>query len=114
MNTGGTAQLCNTHDRGLDILTGDHHQVRELVNDNDKVGHLLRRIVVMLKLASSLLFVVGRDLTHVETLEDLQATLHLGHSPLQSARGLLGSVTTAHRDAAGRYSPQARHAWGRP
>ena len=90
MNTGGTAQLCNTHDRGLDILTGDHHQVRELVNDNDKVGHLLRRIVVMLKLASSLLFVVGRDLTHVETLEDLQATLHLGHSPLQSARGLLG------------------------
>ena len=44
----------------------------------------------MLKLAGGLLFVVGRDLTHVETLEDLQATLHLGHSPLQSARGLLG------------------------
>ena len=44
----------------------------------------------MLKLAGGLLFVVGRDLTHVETLEDLQATLHLGHGPLQSARGLLG------------------------
>ena len=44
----------------------------------------------MLKLAGGLLFVVGRDLAHVETLEDLQATLHLGHGPLQSARGLLG------------------------
>ena len=90
MNAGGTAQLRNTHNRGLDILTGDHHQVRELVNDDDQVGHLLRRVVVMLKLAGGLLFVVGRDLTHVETLEDLQATLHLGHGPLQSARGLLG------------------------
>ena len=44
----------------------------------------------MLKLAGGLLFVVGRDLTHVKTLEDLQATLHLGHGPLQGARGLLG------------------------
>ena len=44
----------------------------------------------MLKLAGGLLFVVGRDLTHVKALEDLQATLHLGHGPLQSARGLLG------------------------
>ena len=44
----------------------------------------------MLKLAGGLLFVVGRDLTHVEPLKDLQATLHLGHGPLQSARGLLG------------------------
>ena len=90
MNTGGTAQLGDTNDRGLDILTGNHHQIRELVNDDDQVGHLLRRVVVMLKLAGGLLFVVGRDLTHVETLEDLQATLHLGHGPLQSARGLLG------------------------
>ena len=90
MNTGGTAQLGDTNDRGLDILAGDHHQVRKLVDDNDQIGHLLGRVVVMLKLAGGLLFVVGRDLTHVETLEDLQATLHLGHGPLQSARGLLG------------------------
>lgn len=90
VNTGGTAQLCNTHDRGLHVLAGDHHQVRKLVDDDDQVGHLLRRVIVMLKLAGGLLFVVGRDLTHVETLEDLQATLHLGHGPLQSARGLLG------------------------
>ena len=90
VDTGGTAQLGDTHDRGLDILTGDHHQVRELVNDDDQVGHLLRWVVVMLKLAGGLLFVVGRNLANVETLEDLQATLHLGHGPLQSARGLLG------------------------
>ena len=90
MYTGGTAQLGDTNDRGLDILAGDHHQVRKLVDDNDQIGHLLGRVVVMLKLAGGLLFVVGRDLTHVETLEDLQATLHLGHGPLQSARGLLG------------------------
>ena len=90
MNTGGTAQLGDTHNRGLDILTGDHHQVRELVNDDDQVRHLLWRVVVMLKLAGGLFFVVGRDLTHVEPLKDLQAALHLGHSPLQSARGLLG------------------------
>ena len=44
----------------------------------------------MLKLAGGLLFVVGRDLTHVETLEDLQATLHLGHGPLQRTGSLLG------------------------
>ena len=90
MNTGGAAQLCNTHDRGLDILTGNHHQVRELVNDNDQVGHLLRRVVVMLKLAGGLLFVIGRNLTDVEAFEYLQAALHFGHGPLQGARGLLG------------------------
>ena len=43
----------------------------------------------MLKLASGLFFVVGRDLTNVKALEDLQAALHLGHGPLQRAGSLL-------------------------
>ena len=90
VDTGGTAQLGDTHDRSLDVLAGDHHQVRELVDDDDQVGHLLRRVIVVLKLAGGLLFVVGRDLAHVQSLEDLQTTLHLGHGPLQGTRGLLG------------------------
>ena len=90
MDTGGTAQLGDTHNRRLDVLAGNHHQVRKLVDDDDQVGHLLRRVIVMLKLAGGLLFVIGRDLAHVKALEDLQAALHLGHSPLQGTRGLLG------------------------
>ena len=90
VDTGGTAQLGDTHNRSLDVLAGNHHQVRKLVDDDDQVGHLLRRVIVMLKLAGGLLFVIGRDLAHVKALEDLQAALHFGHRPLQGTRGLLG------------------------
>ena len=90
VNTGGTAQLRDTDDRGLDILAGDHHQVRKLVDDDDQIGHLLRRVIVVFKLAGCLLFVIRRDLANVEALEDLQATLHLGHGPLQRTGRLLG------------------------
>ena len=90
MNTGGTTQLGDTDDRGLDILAGDHHQVRKLVDDDDQIGHLLRRVIVVFKLAGGLLFVIRRDLADVEALEDLQATLHLGHGPLQCTGRLLG------------------------
>ncbi|VWM23021.1 Uncharacterised protein [Collinsella intestinalis] len=44
----------------------------------------------MVELAGSLLVVEGRDLADADALEDLEAALHLGHRPLQSARRLLG------------------------
>ena len=50
----------------------------------------MRRVIVVFKLAGGLLFVIGRNLANVEALEDLQATLHLGHGPLQCTGRLLG------------------------
>ena len=38
MNAGGTRQLCDAHDRVLDITRGDHHEIRELVNNDDEIG----------------------------------------------------------------------------
>ena len=50
----------------------------------------MRRVIVVFELAGGLLFVIRRDLANVEALEHLQATLHLGDSPLQGTRSLLG------------------------
>ncbi len=86
VDTRRTAELRDANDARLDILPGDHHEVGELVDDDDEVGHLGGRIVVMIELAGSLLFVEGRDLADADALEDLEAALHLGHRPLQSAR----------------------------
>lgn len=90
MDTGGATKLRDSDDGGLDVLARNHHEVGELVDNDDQIGHLGWRVVVMVEFAGGLLLVEGSDLTNANTLEDLKATLHLGNRPLQRARGLFG------------------------
>ena len=96
MDTGSAAELSDTHNRGLDVLARDHHEVGELVDDDDEIGHLSRRVVVVIECARGLLLVEGRYLSHAHALEDLESALHLGHSPLQCTRSLLGFGDDGH------------------
>ena len=41
VDAGGTGQLGDARHRGFDILRGDHHEVRHLVDDADDVRQLL-------------------------------------------------------------------------
>ena len=41
VDAGCAGELRDAHDRVLDLLGGDHHEVGELVDDDDEVGHRL-------------------------------------------------------------------------
>ncbi len=80
------AELGDTHNRGLDVLARNHHEVGELVDDDDEVGHLgqlaggLRRLR-SLSAPEACFALYWSILSHAHALEDFQAALHLGHSP---------------------------------
>lgn len=75
----------------FDILARDHHEVGELVNDDDDERHLIGMISVLVgKLALLNHLVVEADVLGTDAFEDLESALHLGNSPLKGARSLFG------------------------
>lgn len=75
----------------FDILARDHHEVGELVNDDDNERHLIGMISVLVgKLALLNHLVVEADVLGTDAFEDLESALHLGNSPLKGARSLFG------------------------
>ena len=92
MDPGGAGQLGDALDGGLHVLGGGHHEVGELVNDDQEVG-----VGAQLSLGSR----QGLDLSGphclVEVVDVLEAEggqvvvagVHLAHHPLQSLSRLL-------------------------
>ena len=40
MDAGSAGHLCKAGDRFFDLSTGDHHQIGELIDDDDDVGQM--------------------------------------------------------------------------
>ena len=93
MNARRTRKLSDTADGQLDLLAHIHHQVGQLVDDDDDIRHLLRRlgvfVVAIVKNPGLHLGVVLADITHADLRQDLKPSLHLGHTPRKRARRLL-------------------------
>ena len=100
MDAGGAGASCaDTADGELDFLAHIHHEVGQLVDDDDDVGdglavEVLRRLSpfpfgsLVGRLGRSGLLVEGDDVAHAALREHLQAPLHLGHGPGKGAGGL--------------------------
>ena len=78
----GARLLGQAHDRVLDVLALAHHQVGQLVDDDDDVGHAVRRIDARL--------VEGPDVARGGAGQAPVAALHLVDRPVQRGLGLLG------------------------
>ncbi len=93
----GARHLREAADRLLDLLAGHHHQVGQLVDDDDDEGQRLAARLAVRALGVGLL---GQRRPHVavELLDvadavrrqRLVALLHLAHGPAQRVGGLLG------------------------
>ena len=90
VNARRASQLRDANDRGLDVLAGNHHEVTQLVDDDDEVRHRLGRILHVGELAVLDHLVIDLHVARAGPLEDLEATIHLGDGPLQGARSLPG------------------------
>ncbi len=80
MDAGGAGELGQAADLALDLERGGHHQVGELVDDDDPEGHAFGDLGVL---------VVGLDVAHGEGGEALVAGLHLLDHGAESADHLL-------------------------
>ena len=80
----------DTADGILHLLGGDHHQIRQLVDDND---HLRELLAVLLGGNDA---VVGFQIPDAHVGHHSVAAKHFCHRPLQTARSLLG--VGDHRD----------------
>jgi hypothetical protein len=80
VNADGAGFLGDTYYQRFDVAGGHHHQVGQLVDDNDDVGHafFLFEIVVL------------ADVALADFGQGAVAALHLGDGPLQGADALLG------------------------
>ena len=83
MHPGSTAHLGHTTDALLHFLGGHQHQVCQLVNDDDYLGHgLLPGLQTVL--------VVAGQVADADLGKQAVAFQHLHHGPLQRTGGLLG------------------------
>ena len=81
-------------DRFLDLVAGHHHQVGELVDDDDDEGQRLRRLALVLGVRSPRAIVpdvavVLLDVADALGRERLVALFHLAHGPAQRVGRLL-------------------------
>ena len=116
MDAGGAGELGDARDGGLDVLRGDHHEVRHLVDDADDVRQLLgldadavvddglrglRRGGLLLGAEREFFLLGGAgflgdlgveagDVLHADLREDLVALRHLRDEPLEGGRHALG------------------------
>jgi hypothetical protein len=93
VDAGGPRELGDPDDRLLDVAGGDHHQVGQLVDDDEQVGvgredPLGARQRLDLAGPHGLVEVV--DVLEAEGGEVVVARVHLAHDPLQGLGGLLG------------------------
>ena len=91
MHTRRARELCNATDGFLHFIFRDHHEICELVNDNDQLWQRRRqlcRIHCAARRGSAYLFVVAAQIANPGISEFFIAVCHLGHRPVQSARRL--------------------------
>ena len=90
----GARHLREPRDRLLDLVARDHHQVGELVDDDDDEAERLGLLAVLRRpLLGDLLLdvpVVLLDVADAFRRERLVALFHLAHGPPQRVGGLLG------------------------
>ena len=93
VDAAGPGELRDAHDRVLDVARGDHHEVGELVDDDQQVRVRLEHALAadrQLDLAGDDGPVEVVDVTVAERREVVVAHVHLLHDPLQRLGGLLG------------------------
>ena len=62
MDAGGARHLRQALDRALDVLAGDHHEIRHLVDDDDDIGQFVERdLLVLVDRLSGLAVEAGLD-----------------------------------------------------
>jgi hypothetical protein len=91
----GPGLLGDPGDRLLDVAGGDHHQVVELVDDDDDVRQPLvlgvgRAVRVAGQLTAVERLVVATDVAEADLRQQVVAPLHLLDRPGQRVGGLLG------------------------
>ena len=93
VDAGRARELGDPHDRLLDVARGDHHQVGQLVDDDEQVG-VGRQDPLgpgqRLDLARLDRLVELVDVLEAERREVVVAGVHLAHDPLERLGGLLG------------------------
>ena len=93
MHACGSCLLCDTADGALDFLGGDHHQVSQLVdNDDDLRQHLILLGMTVLGLLGFGLFgthevVIADQIAHLMVCEQLVAAFHLPDCPVERTGG---------------------------
>ncbi len=90
VDAGGARQLGQAADLALDLEGRGHHQVGQLVDDHDPVGHALGDLWVL---------VVGVDVAHGQRGEALVARLHLVRSRRRSVPTTFSTSTTIEENA---------------
>ena len=96
VHAGRARLLRDAADRGLDLLGRDHHEVGQLVDDDDDLGQDLvgfGRAALGLGGLGLLLAhegVIVLQLAHLAVRKQLVAPLHLAHRPVERTRRLLG------------------------
>ena len=89
MNARRSGKLGQTADGFLHLTGRHHHQVRQLVHDNDDLRQALRRIRISLFLLLLHLFIVALQIAHIPVRKFLVPALHLRNAPVQRAGCLL-------------------------
>ena len=91
MHAGRSCQLGQAADRGLNVILCNHHEVGQLINDDEDRWHVMQSGVVepfsCLSIDQS---VIPLDVTNADVRKQAEALLHLGDAPVQSGRRLLG------------------------
>ena len=92
VDTGGTRELRDALDRGLDVTRRDEHEVRQLVDDDEEV-RVRRELALAVRREGHLARTHGLvelvDVLVAERGEVVVARVHLAHDPLESLGGLL-------------------------
>ena len=94
MHACGSCLLCDTADGVLDFLGGDHHQVGQLIDDDDDLRqHLILLGMAVLGMLCFGLFgthevVIADQIAHLMVCEQLVAAFHLTDRPVERTGGL--------------------------
>jgi hypothetical protein len=99
VDAGRARLLGQAGDQLLDLLADHHHQVGQLVDDDDDVGQPLQRLGLFRRQAEGVGNELAAGLGLVDLLvvagqvaplaHELVAALHLAHAPVQRVAGLL-------------------------
>ena len=90
MDTCGSGQLCQTTDRFLHFAGAYHHQIRQLVHDNDDLRHLLRCFLSFRNRHSLYFLVIPLQITDIIIGKLPITVFHLTDAPVQCSRCFLG------------------------
>ena len=89
MDARRSCQLGQTADGFLHLARSHHHQVRQLVHDDDDLGQALRRVRIALFPLLLHLLIIPLQVAHVPVREFLIPVFHLRNAPVQRAGSLL-------------------------